>query len=294
MKKQVYIRVVGVLLALAGIVALGIAIVPVAVQSISQADIKLMVNHDTLELEHEPLIVDGVTYVPLRECAEKLGFQVEWDNETRLIQVDTYHKRILGQSRAEIIDEQGVIPDEETALAVGKAILEGAMGRSVEYQDGERKFYLTAQYHPLDNAWRIDQIGKYEDRSWGGGNYNAPFVALNINTGEVIYIDLNPLQERMTPVGRWADGSVIFPLDVQEDGTLVLPKESDYIPLNQLFELSDYKLDYVLQGSLLSIVEHSTTTCVVEFDVDWFEDVIQKDGKYYINKRPLVELGYLK
>lgn len=292
MKKRIY---VGVTLALAGVLALGVAIVPTAVQTISQAKVELTVDHKTLELEHEPLIVDGVTYVPLRECAEKLGFNVEWNGETRCIDVDTYHKEILNKKdEAEIIDEQGIIPDEETALAVGKAILESAMGRSVEYRDGARELYLTATYYPFDNNWRIDQLGKYEGRFWSGGNYNAPFVALNKNTGEVTYIDLTPWTERHTPVGKWDDGSLIWPVNVQADGTLILPEESDYIPLSRLSELSGNKLDYVIQESRLSIVERGTNTCVVELDMDWFEDVIQKDGKYYVAKRPLVELGYLK
>lgn len=198
-------------LVLAGLLVLGVSALPSAMQTISEAGVKLIVDYETQRFEHEPLVLDGVTYVPLRECAEKLGYQVEWDQVRQRIEVDTSRRNVKDlRTNTEDIIEQGVIPDEETALAVGKIILEKALGQSVEYQDGDRKLWLEADYHTAYNEWWICQVGSYEGELCYWTNYFTPFVALNKSTGEVTRIDLEPTAEKYTPLGRKPDGSLIW------------------------------------------------------------------------------------
>jgi N-acetylmuramoyl-L-alanine amidase len=56
----------------------------------SEQQIQNAVNHTTanivfdrqvLELPQKPFIIEGVTYVPIREVCEKLGFNVAWNNQ---------------------------------------------------------------------------------------------------------------------------------------------------------------------------------------------------------------------
>ena len=198
-------------LALVGLLALGVSALPVAMQAISEAGVELVVDSETQHLEHEPLLLDGVTYVPLRECAENLGFSVEWDEETGHIEVDTNRRNVQHlETNTEVISEQGVIPDEETALAVGKIILEKALGQSVEYQDGDRELHLHANYYTKLNSWMVYQAGTYEGESYYWTNRPTPFVALNKSTGEVTCINLDPMAEDSTPLGRRPDGSLIW------------------------------------------------------------------------------------
>lgn len=193
------------------VATLGISTVPSEMQTLSDAQVKFTVNGEAKSFKNELFLKDGVTYVPLRECAEEWGFQVEWNEKDRQIEVDTDHKVVPDLVEAEVIVEQGVIPDEETALAVGKAILEAAMGRSMVYQDGERELRLTAYYYEGINAWIVYQTGRYEGRMWYGTNLHRPYVVINKNTGEVISIDLYPQAELRTPLGRHEDGSPIYP-----------------------------------------------------------------------------------
>lgn len=199
---------------LAGVLVLGVSALPT---TISEAGMKLVVDHETRHLEHEPLLLDGVTYVPLRECAEQLGFQVEWDGEARCVKVDTTHKNVQHlETNTEAVAEQGVIPDKETALAVGKIILEKNLGRSVEYKDGDRELRLEADYYTVLNGWKVYQVGTYEGISYYGTNRHTPFVVLNKSTGEVTYIDLDPMAEDCTPLGRQPDGTLIWPTEESE------------------------------------------------------------------------------
>lgn len=207
-KKHIFTALALLVIAIA---TLGVSIAPSVIQTLFDARVELTINSEASNLKNEPLLKDGVTYVPLRECAENLGFQVAWDEETKTIDVDTYHKTVPNLVEAEIVAEQGAIPDEATAISVGKAILEAAMGRSVEYQDGEREFYLTATYYKKDNAWRVDQAGRYEGKAWYGTNFYTPFVVLNKNTGEVTSMNLYPQAELRTPMGRQEDGTLIYP-----------------------------------------------------------------------------------
>lgn len=201
-------------LIIAGLLVLGISALPVATQTISEAGVKFVVNSETQYLEHEPLLLDGVTYIPLRECAEKLGLEVEWNAESRKIEVDTNHRNIQHlEDDTEVIKEQGVIPDEETALAIGKIILEKALGQRVEYQDGDRELQLHATYYTKLNGWKIYQTGTYKGISYYGTNRPSPFVVLNKSTGEVTYINLDPMAENSTPLGEHPDGTLIWPTE---------------------------------------------------------------------------------
>lgn len=198
-------------LVLAGVLVLGMSALPSTMQTISEAGVKLVVDHETQDLEHEPLLLDGVTYIPLRECAEKLGYQVEWDQERQQIKIDTSRRNVQDlRTNTEGVAEQGVIPDEETALAVGKIILEKALGQPVEYQIGDRKLWLSADYYPVYNEWRVSQAGTYEGDFFYYTNYFTPMVALNKSTGEVTRIDLEPKAEKYTPLGKQPDGALIW------------------------------------------------------------------------------------
>lgn len=280
-------------LALTGAVALGVAALPEAVETLWQAGVKLTVDGQALKLEHEALLVDGVTYVPLRECAENRGYQVVWNEKARQIEVDTRHRKV---SDAEKVDEQGVIPDEATALAVGKAILEGALGRSVEYKDGGREFYLTAHYYENTNVWWVDQLGKYEGHIYYGTNALCLGVILDKATGEVLHIGLNPLPEKSTPAGRWEDGALIWPLGVQEDGTLILPESHDipegFIPLEDIMDMEAPLYYTFFPHGVIRIMDRNTDACVAEFPEDDPTCVFKDGPVFYIDPQVLRDMGY--
>ena len=129
-------------------------------------------------------------YVSVRDMCDNLGIPIEWDEENREINVDMYNKQAPVSDETEY-KEEGVIPDEETALAVGKTILEKYIGEPVEYETEDRIYYLDVIYVERENVWNVSQEMKYKDgRVWfvGGLGIETRRVCLNKNNGEVVYI----------------------------------------------------------------------------------------------------------
>lgn len=49
----------------------------------AEEKIKVYINESEIISDTMPIIIDGSTYVPIRTVAEKMGYIVEWDNETK-------------------------------------------------------------------------------------------------------------------------------------------------------------------------------------------------------------------
>jgi len=149
----------------------------------------ILKNTQRMNFKNPVYIIDNLTYVPLREFSEKLGIKVDWEEEKKQVKLLVNDKRIDVGDDTEYKDD-GVIPDKETALIVGKTILEKYLGRPLEYEAEEGTYYLRAIYHSKDNSWRVEQMCDYKVGGGGGTGPSNPFpvIVLNRNTGEVIYI----------------------------------------------------------------------------------------------------------
>jgi len=155
------------------------------------ADFNLRIGNSTVELQYPIYVIDDRTYIPLRSLSEELRIPIHWDYENREVKMDIYNRRIQVTDRTPF-REEGVIPDEETALIVGRAILERYAGRSLEYETEDRIFYLRVSFIAEFNGWSVSQTFRFKDgRGWGAGGAGTllPFVRLNRNTGEVMYIN---------------------------------------------------------------------------------------------------------
>ena len=75
------------------ILAGGLAVVP-AQASGAATDIKVFVNHELLTPDVPPFIYNDRTMVPLRAIAEALGFEVNWNPETRTVRYFN-HENVL-------------------------------------------------------------------------------------------------------------------------------------------------------------------------------------------------------
>jgi len=128
-------------------------------------------------------------YVPLRSFCDSIGVPVTWNNETNVVDVNIYNKKISTSQKTEYKDD-GVIPDEETALAIGKVLLEKYSGKTMEYETDDKIFYLKAEYIQEINSWDIIQWHDYKDgRKWIASGIYLPKVRINKSTGEVMYIN---------------------------------------------------------------------------------------------------------
>lgn len=148
---------------------------------------KLKIGNENIQLDEPLYVKNDRTYVPLRNICDALGIPVEWDDSNQEAVLDVYDKDIKVSEKTEL-KEEGVIPDEETALAVGKAILESYMGKPVEYETEDQTYYLTVDYLENFNAWSITQLCCLKNGAWGGYVY-FPNVKISKSTGEVLYIN---------------------------------------------------------------------------------------------------------
>ena len=84
------------------------------------------------------------------------------------------------------------IPDEATALKLGKAFLEKYSGKQMEFTTDTRIYYLQARYSDEVSAWSISQSFKYKnpDWMWGGSGIKVPYVVLSEHTGGLVSIGI--------------------------------------------------------------------------------------------------------
>ena len=153
------------------------------------SNIKL--GNKSITMEYPLFIRDNRVYVSIRNLCELLNIPIYWDEQEKEVCVDIYNKKTPVSSKTEY-KEEGVIPDEETALAVGKVILEKYAERPMEYETEDKIYYLNVRYYADGNFWRIVQWYDYKDKhsGWAAGDqFYMPVVYLNKNTGEVIYIN---------------------------------------------------------------------------------------------------------
>lgn len=155
-------------------------------------DYNIKIGNNLIKFQYPLYSNGGRTYVSLREICDKLGIPIEWNNTNREVEMDIYNKKVPVSNKT-LFKEDGVIPDQETALIIGKTILEKYAGKSMEYETDERIYYLRASFLESENAWIVVQNFKYKNPNVGGSTDFADFanVKLNKNTGEVMYINTN-------------------------------------------------------------------------------------------------------
>lgn len=182
MKKSIIISIMFVLLLMGTVFASG------SIYEKSDNIIKL--GNQNMQLESPIFLINDKIYVSLRNLCNELNIPIEWDGENGEAMIDIYHKKVPVSDKTEY-KEQGVIPDEETALAVGKAILEKYAGKPLEYETDKRIYYLRVSFVESENAWIIVQNFKYKNPNVIGSTDFADFahVKLSKSTGEILFIN---------------------------------------------------------------------------------------------------------
>ena len=155
---------------------------------------KIKVDNVAAKMQYPVYINNNRLYVSLRDICNQIGMSIEWNDEEKTAEIrrgsiDTSEKGVIISGKTEFRKE-GAIPDEKTALAVGKAILEEYAERPLEYTTDKRIYYLRASLIE-ENTWLVVQNFKYLNPNSGGSTDFAEFahVKLNKNTGEVMYIN---------------------------------------------------------------------------------------------------------
>jgi len=150
----------------------------------------IKLGNSDINVKNTAYLKDNSIYVPLRGICNELGMSVSWNNEKKEATIDKYSKKV-NVSHKTVFKEEGVIPDEEIALIVGKTILEKYAGRNMEYESDENIYYLTVIDCPEENAWIVVQNFERKNPMSGGSTDYGDFANVKISksTGEVIYIN---------------------------------------------------------------------------------------------------------
>lgn len=154
-----------------------------------EVDYNIKFGNTVVELPYPIFMHNDRLYIPLRGMCDKLRIPLIWDGNNREVNMNIFQKDIPVSDKT-LLKEGGVLPDEETALAVGKIILEKYIGKPLEYETDEKIYYLSVTYREDRNAWNIQQFFDYKDgRHWAASGIYLPNITLNKNTGEVMFIN---------------------------------------------------------------------------------------------------------
>lgn len=85
MKK--FINFVVSIIAIFSICATAYAANSTITKELTYKDIKISLNGVQLNVDHEPFIIEGTTYLPVRDICEALNLTVEWDSSTNTVVV---------------------------------------------------------------------------------------------------------------------------------------------------------------------------------------------------------------
>lgn len=149
----------------------------------------IKIGVDDVEFNYPVFINEGNTYVSLRDICKELRIPVYWDEQARVAVIDKYNSEIIVSTLTER-KKEGVIPDEETALAIGRIILEKYSGEKYEYETKNVKYFLEVEFIEEYNVWKVSE--RYElKREPPNCAFGGPlaYVYLSKSTGEVININ---------------------------------------------------------------------------------------------------------
>lgn len=114
-------------------------------------DVKAMVKGNTYELQSAPVLVNGVTMVPLRFVGEALGANIGWNGDTRTVTLTTAAQTvILTINSKDAVVGKGVVAMEQPALIMNDTTMvplrfvAEQLGQTVTYNDQLKTITLTA------------------------------------------------------------------------------------------------------------------------------------------------------
>ena len=141
--------------------------------SVSEKDVTVIFDGETLKFEQKPIIVEGRVLVPLRDICEKLGADVEWESSTQSITItkDSTSLNVSIGSRMMYInnnryplylDAPPQIVNGRTVMPI-RAVVE-ELGGEVQWDETERTVSII--YDEI-----ISVPGVRNTQAWGANNW---------------------------------------------------------------------------------------------------------------------------
>ena len=149
--------------------------------------IKINWDSQILDIESEPIMINDRVYVSIRSLGDSLNKTVDWDGETNTVYIKSDSKKVVAFDGEKNIEKE-IVPDEETAIAIGKLYLGKYIGESVEYENEEKTVYLKAYRN--GTLWHVYQTFDFKDGRGWAGSIDSCSIKINAENGEVVYIDI--------------------------------------------------------------------------------------------------------
>lgn len=175
MKKTVFIIILICLLFSSGVVASNVVREYLA----KETDFMIEIDGKIQDFELPVVLINDHTYIALRQLCERIGYKVDWIEEERKIQL----------SNGEESEKGDIISQKETALKIGRALLEE------RFPDTFLNAELVIDAEEHDGVWRVHYViereGKTEDGEITFVKGGEIFVEFRKSNGEILKIGVN-------------------------------------------------------------------------------------------------------
>lgn len=191
-------------------------------------DVNAKINGQPFVLDVPPKIVNNRTLVPLRIVAEGTGIEVEWEEETSAVLLNTQEKRIAKLTQSVVLIQtnqlqgSGVVFSEDGIIATNVHVLENASTVKITFEDGSvyhGEVKVIGYDYPRDIVFlKIQQTGlhpvTFSDFSVKVGDsaftIGSPQGVKNVvGTGSVTGVNEGIL-EITAPIQKGSSGGAVF------------------------------------------------------------------------------------
>lgn len=88
-----------------------------------KATFDVVVNGETFESQNPTVVIEGRTYLPLKETGDALGVDVKWNEKERKVEINKEGENVIEISPTSVIKNEIVTPiPDATPTSTGKAI----------------------------------------------------------------------------------------------------------------------------------------------------------------------------
>ena len=149
-------------------------------------DFKIMLSDQSITLDEPILAINNKAYLPVRAFANSLGFDVEWIDEERTIE--------LSDSKTKVVDDNGeyttpAVNKRETAIVIAEAFLK----EQIPYAFDTNKEHFFTIEDETEDTWMVVGIAGLGD-FLTEENYNkffglAAYVTISKKSGKIILLE---------------------------------------------------------------------------------------------------------
>ncbi|WP_317855036.1 copper amine oxidase N-terminal domain-containing protein [Chakrabartyella piscis] len=149
-------------------------------------DITVSIDGDTLEMEQEPFIYDGTTYLPIRAVAEAAGKDVSWDNDTRTVVLTTPEEEVVEEVEEEEIEEEIIeeeVEEEPWSVSMKENLVfgQGVTIYCSTFEEGSSKYTMNLK---ITNSTSMNYSASLVDMYVNGKLVTASFSASILPTAQ--------------------------------------------------------------------------------------------------------------